>query len=87
MCILGRKCFMTEGVTTFILILNEWLSKTDLEWSQELINFSKHHLQGIFLFGHTSLDIMQAVHWLVIERSLVYKVVGFVSSSFSFAAI
>lgn len=40
-----------------------------------------------FFFSYTSIDIMQAAYWIMTEGSLVYEVVSFVSSSFSFAAV
>lgn len=61
------------------------------QWWNEAKNLSvfqntiyKRHFW--FFFGYTSID-MQAAYGIMTERSLVYEVVGFVSSSFSFAAV
>lgn len=62
------------------------------QWWNEAKNLSlfqnaiyKRHFW--FFIGYMSIDIMQAAYWIMTERSLVYEVVGFVSSSFSFAAV
>lgn len=62
------------------------------QWWNEAKNLSvfqntiyKRHFW--FFVGYTSVDTMQAAYWIMAERSLVYEVVGFVSSGFSFAAV
>lgn len=68
------------------------MSKYQKQWWNEAKNLSvfqntiyKKHFW--FFFSYTSIDIMQAAYWIMTERSSVYEVVGFASSSFSFAAV
>lgn len=68
------------------------MNKYQNQWWNEAKNLSVfqntiYKRRFLFFFGYTSIDIMQASYWIMTRRSLVYEVVGFLSLSFSFAAV